>query len=205
MDHQGSPHSILLISGNLGHPFQHHGSERQQVDVWGKVNTGNTPGLLWWLRWESILQCRRLGFSPWVGKIRWRRAWQPSPVFLPGESHGQRSMGGYSIGSPRVGHDWATKNSTNTGKGMRQKCACSGQGAIRKLGWLESVGGGRSERRWAYSSPNNHVSPSTVCGVVPREQLPGQGKHFPATCIQISVMWLVLTDRLCEGLDVCHS
>ena len=32
------------------------------------------------------LQCRRPGFNPWVGKIPWRRAWQPTPVFLPGES-----------------------------------------------------------------------------------------------------------------------
>ena len=34
--------------------------------------------------------------NPWVGKIPWRRAWQPTPVFLPGESHGQRSLAGYS-------------------------------------------------------------------------------------------------------------
>ena len=34
--------------------------------------------------------------DPWVGKIPWRRAWQPTPVFLPGESHGQRSLVGYS-------------------------------------------------------------------------------------------------------------
>ena len=40
------------------------------------------------------LQCRRRGFHPWVGKIPWRRAWQPTPVFLPGESHGQRSLVG---------------------------------------------------------------------------------------------------------------
>ena len=33
---------------------------------------------------------------PWVGKIPWRREWQPSPVFLPGEFHGQRSLAGYS-------------------------------------------------------------------------------------------------------------
>ena len=33
---------------------------------------------------------------PWVGKISWRRKWQPTPVFLPGESHGQRSLAGYS-------------------------------------------------------------------------------------------------------------
>ena len=36
------------------------------------------------------------GFNPWVRKISWRRKWQPSPVFLPGKSHGQRSLVGYS-------------------------------------------------------------------------------------------------------------
>ena len=36
------------------------------------------------------------GLIPRVGKVRWRRAWQPTPVFLPGESHGQRSLAGYS-------------------------------------------------------------------------------------------------------------
>ena len=35
-------------------------------------------------------------FDPWVGKIPWTRAWQPTPVFLLGESHGQRSLVGYS-------------------------------------------------------------------------------------------------------------
>ena len=38
----------------------------------------------------------RPGFDPWVGKIPWRREWQPTPVFLPGEFHGQRSLVGYS-------------------------------------------------------------------------------------------------------------
>ena len=42
------------------------------------------------------LHCRRTGFDSWVGKIPWRRKWQPTPVFLPGESHGQRSLVGYS-------------------------------------------------------------------------------------------------------------
>ena len=35
-------------------------------------------------------------FNPQVGKIPWRRIWQPSPVFLPGEAHGERSLVGYS-------------------------------------------------------------------------------------------------------------
>ena len=38
---------------------------------------------------------KRHGIHPWVGKIPWRRAWQPTPVFLPGESHVQRSLAGY--------------------------------------------------------------------------------------------------------------
>ena len=42
------------------------------------------------------LQCKRLGFDPWVGNIPWRRKWQPTPVFLPGKFHGQRSLAGYS-------------------------------------------------------------------------------------------------------------
>ena len=42
------------------------------------------------------LQCRRPGIDPWVGKIPWRREWQPTLVFLPGEFHGQRSLMGYS-------------------------------------------------------------------------------------------------------------
>ena len=38
----------------------------------------------------------RPSFHPWVGKIPWSWAWQPTPVLLPGESHGQRSLAGYS-------------------------------------------------------------------------------------------------------------
>ena len=47
---------------------------------------------------ESAYQCkrhRRCTFGPWVGKIPWRRKWQPTPVFLPGQSHGLRSLVSY--------------------------------------------------------------------------------------------------------------
>jgi len=49
------------------------------------------------LRWFSPASTgdKRLEFSPWIRKISWRRKWQPIPVFLPGESHGQRSLVGY--------------------------------------------------------------------------------------------------------------
>ena len=45
---------------------------------------------------KICLQCRRHRFDPWVGKIPWGRKQQPTPVFLPGESHGQKSLAGYS-------------------------------------------------------------------------------------------------------------
>ena len=60
----------------------------------------NFDGLPRWLSGkESACQCRRRGkhgLDPWVGKTPWRRKWQPILVFLPGESHGQRSLVGYS-------------------------------------------------------------------------------------------------------------
>ena len=45
---------------------------------------------------DSACNVRRPGFDPWVGKITWRRKWQPTPVLLPGEFYGQRSLAGYS-------------------------------------------------------------------------------------------------------------
>ena len=54
-------------------------------------------GLPWWLSGkESARQYRRLRLDTWVGKIPWRRAWQPILVFLPGDFHGQRSLAGCS-------------------------------------------------------------------------------------------------------------
>ena len=58
---------------------------------------------------EPDCQCRRhkrCGFDPWVGKIPWKRAWQPTSVCLPGESHRQRSLEGYS--------PWGHKESDTT-------------------------------------------------------------------------------------------
>ena len=45
---------------------------------------------------DPACQCRRHRFYPWVGKSLCSKKWQPTPVFLPGESHGQRSLVGYS-------------------------------------------------------------------------------------------------------------
>ena len=54
-------------------------------------------------------RCKTLEFDPWVGKIPWRRKWQPAPGFLPGESHGQRSLVGYRSWGCRVGCSWTTE------------------------------------------------------------------------------------------------
>ena len=45
--------------------------------------------------------CKRCMFDPHLGKIPWRKGWQPTPVFLPGESHGQRRLEGYSPQGPK--------------------------------------------------------------------------------------------------------
>ena len=58
------------------------------------------------------LQCGRPGFDPWVGKIPWRRKWQPTPVFLPVKSHGQKSLVGYTPWGCKVRHNWATNTFT---------------------------------------------------------------------------------------------
>ena len=55
---------------------------------------------------EPACQCRSCGFDPWVRKIPWRKVWQPTPVFLPGKSHGQRSLAG--------GRLWSHKESNTT-------------------------------------------------------------------------------------------
>ena len=71
--------------------------------------------------WDSFPQMAknlpaigRPGFDPLVGKTPWRRAWQPTPVFLPGEFHGQRSLADYSPwGCKESGHsssDWAHRH-----------------------------------------------------------------------------------------------
>ena len=64
---------------------------------------------------ESTCQYRRHRLNPWVRKIPWRRRWQPTPVFLPGKSHGHRNLVCYSAqGHKKAGHDLATKQQQHT-------------------------------------------------------------------------------------------
>ena len=55
---------------------------------------------------KNLPVMQKTGFNPWVGKIPWRREWHPTPVFLPREFHGQRSLAGYS--------PWGHKESDTT-------------------------------------------------------------------------------------------
>ena len=99
--------------------------------------------LPWWLRWQGkCLQCRS-GFDPWVGKIPWRREWQSTPVFLPRELHGQRSLAGYS--------PWSLKESDTTdrlahtriievGNGNPLRCSCL-ENSMDRGAWWATVHG----------------------------------------------------------------
>ena len=75
-------------------------------------------GLFRWLSGKpSTCQRRRSKFNPWVGQIPWRRKWQPPPIFLLGQSHGQTSLAGYSPwGCKRVRHDLTAKQQVSHGK-----------------------------------------------------------------------------------------
>ena len=94
---------LILWHINQGLPWW-SGSEDSVLPAQG------AHGFPWRLRQSrTCLQCRRPRFNPWVGKIPWRREWPPTPVFLPGEPHGQRSLSSYS---PR-GHKKSDMTATN--------------------------------------------------------------------------------------------
>ena len=80
------------IYNDMSAPLEYH----QRIVTALKTSCLLPVGIRRWLSGkESACQCRRRKFHPWSGKISWRRKWQPTPVFLPGESQGQRSLAGY--------------------------------------------------------------------------------------------------------------
>ena len=89
--HQGNCFTQSAVI-SFTHGFSHHRLVAQRLK--------HLPGM------QETRECKRPGFDPWVGKIPWRRKWQPTPVFLPGESHGGRSLVGYS--------PWGRKESDTT-------------------------------------------------------------------------------------------
>ena len=86
---------------------------------------------------------KRLEFDPWVRRIHWGRAWQPTPLFLPGESHGQRSLAGYS--------PWGRKESDMTEATWHARVAVKAQSPIH---WTA---------RGVPSAPYLQVTPDMNC------------------------------------------
>ena len=102
----------LVMEAWTGKPgmLQVMGSQRAGYN-WAAGQQHSRNGLPWWLSGkESACQCKRCRFSPWAGRIPWRMEWQPTLVFLPGKSHGQRNLAGYSpLSGKRVGRYLAIK------------------------------------------------------------------------------------------------
>ena len=93
---------LLAVQGILKRLLQHHSSKASILQ--------HSTFFLVQLSHPYMItgKIRRPGFNPWVGKIPWRRAWQPTPLFLPGESPWTGGL--QSMESQRVGHDWVTKH-----------------------------------------------------------------------------------------------
>ena len=84
-------HLFFLSLGGTSQFFQRH-AEIPQL----KLTLESSRASLVAQTVTVCLQCGRAGFDPWFGKVPWRREQQPTPVCLPGEFHGQRSLASYS-------------------------------------------------------------------------------------------------------------
>ena len=98
------PNPVLVSRPASGPPFPTHKRYLLIANYYEMVGFPSGSVL------KNLLQCRRHGFNPWVGKVLWRKKWQPTLVFLPGKSHGHKSLAGYSSwGCKRVGHDFVAE------------------------------------------------------------------------------------------------
>ena len=95
-----------LLGSSAGKEAAYNAGDPGLIPAWGRL-LGEGIGCPLQYSWtslvaqlvKSLLQCWRSGFDPWVGKIPWRRASQPTPVFLPRESPWTEEPGGLeSIG-----------------------------------------------------------------------------------------------------------
>ena len=107
-----------------------------------------------WLRRKRIcLQCRRPGFDPWIGKMSWRREWQSTLVFLPGEPCGQRSLVGYS--------SWSLKELDMT-EGLSMSTNTSGKDESTSAGTIVGINRSGLPRPWSQQPRGSRIlSPST--------------------------------------------
>ena len=108
------PRDWTQVSGLAGGFFTSWATREahfQSIPVHFLLSSGGASGK------EPVCQCRRCkrcGFDPWVRKISWRGAWQPTPVLLPRESPWTEEAP-LSMGSKRAGHNWSDVGHTHTG------------------------------------------------------------------------------------------
>ena len=110
---------------------------------------------------EPVCQCRRhkrRRFNPWIGKIPWSWKWQPTPVLLPAESHGQRSLAGYS---PWYHKNWTQlkRLSTHKVKNWLNLNVVMSQGMERERRIGNSLSMEQSEH-----TQHSSVKPALLCG-----------------------------------------
>ena len=115
--------------------FEESGKERisktREELVRGKAVVLETALLILMYLNASMRGTRRCRFNPWVWKILWRREWHPMPVFLPGESQGQRNLAGCS---PRG----LKESGTTERRSRRAVCSVAAQGQVSVCGVAES-------------------------------------------------------------------
>ena len=96
---------------------------------------------------RTCLQCRRYkrhGLDPWIRKIPWRGAWQPILVFMLGESHGQRSLAGYS--------PWVAKSQTRLSNWTELRKGWEKEEQEKEAEWKIYLGGEKSEENYPTES-----------------------------------------------------
>ena len=113
---------------------------------------------------ESARNAGDLSSIPGLGRFPWRRKWCPTPVFLPGKSHGQRSLVAYSPWSCRVGHDSGTNTYTHRSRKEKQNIQHQGQ-------WNRSLTREQGAFSWSKSDfrvCKHRTTPHMVSSQIPR-------------------------------------
>ena len=114
----GAAVSVIATQASR-HVLLDHLREARHMELGGVQPPRDRRGLPLWKRWKRIrLQCRRPGFDPWTGKIPWSRKWQPTPVFLPRESNGQRSLAWQASMGSQVSDTTKRLSTQNTMSGL---------------------------------------------------------------------------------------
>ena len=148
--------------------------------------------LRWFSGYRVHQQCRRhrrCGFDPWVRKIPWRRARQPTPVFLPGESHGQRSPAGYSSWDHKESNPAeTTEHACTHTPSFTDKCKAGDGRSYSADTTCKDLKVSKAKRKESF--PGGSPTLSTQ-GPSSFQQLPGTGALWPP----VLPVWRLLLSR----------